>query len=148
VNYDNSLVVTITVTCNLWAPSSCDHLFTCSAIYLPPQRTPSAGFAKLMFVVHFLRCLLLQRKYPLLTWFSVYSKIRSTGTYAEVTYDDQAKRFSYFLLTPPGGVGENGEESAQLGFTISYSSYQWKCTQLQLFSLVNTSSTAWQLALH
>jgi len=26
VNYDNSLVVTITVTCNLWAPSSGDHL--------------------------------------------------------------------------------------------------------------------------
>jgi len=25
VNYDNSLVVTITVTCNLWAPSSGDH---------------------------------------------------------------------------------------------------------------------------
>jgi len=37
VNYDNSLVVTITVTCNLWAPSSGDHLFTCGAIYLPPQ---------------------------------------------------------------------------------------------------------------
>jgi len=27
VNYDNSLVVTITVTCCLWAPSSGDHLF-------------------------------------------------------------------------------------------------------------------------
>jgi len=25
VNYDDSLVVTITVTCNLWAPSSGDH---------------------------------------------------------------------------------------------------------------------------
>jgi len=37
VNYDNSLVVTITVTCNLWVPSSRDHLFTCGAIYLPPQ---------------------------------------------------------------------------------------------------------------
>jgi len=35
VNY-NSLVVTITVTCNLWAPSSGDHLFACGAIYLLP----------------------------------------------------------------------------------------------------------------
>jgi len=35
VDYTNSLVVTITVTCNLWAPSSGDHLFTCGAIYLP-----------------------------------------------------------------------------------------------------------------
>jgi len=30
-------VVTITVTCDLWAPSSGDHLFTCGAIYLPPH---------------------------------------------------------------------------------------------------------------
>jgi len=37
VNYDNSLVMTITVTCNLWAPSSGDHFFTCGAIHLPPQ---------------------------------------------------------------------------------------------------------------
>jgi len=39
VNYDNSLVVTITVTCDLWAPSSGDHLFSCGAIYLPPHNT-------------------------------------------------------------------------------------------------------------
>jgi len=39
VNYDNSLVVIITVTCILWAPSSGDHLFTCGAIYLPPHMT-------------------------------------------------------------------------------------------------------------
>jgi len=37
VNYDNSLMVTITVTYNLGAPSSGDHLFTCGAIYLPPH---------------------------------------------------------------------------------------------------------------
>jgi len=37
VSYDNSLVVSITVTCNSWAPSSGDHLFTCGAIYLLPQ---------------------------------------------------------------------------------------------------------------
>jgi len=37
VNYDNSLVVTITVTCYSWASSSGDHLFTCGAIYRPPQ---------------------------------------------------------------------------------------------------------------
>jgi len=37
VNYDNSLVVTITVTLCLWAPSSGDHLFTYAAIYRPPQ---------------------------------------------------------------------------------------------------------------
>jgi len=37
VNYDNSLVVTFTVTCYSWAPSSGDHLFTCGAIYRQPQ---------------------------------------------------------------------------------------------------------------
>jgi len=37
VNYDNSLVVTITVTCNLWAPFSGDNSLTCGAIYLPPH---------------------------------------------------------------------------------------------------------------
>jgi len=37
VNYDNLLVVTITVTCYSWAPSSGDHLFACGDIYLPPQ---------------------------------------------------------------------------------------------------------------
>jgi len=37
VNYDNSLVVTITVTCDSWTPSSDDHLFTCGAIYRPPH---------------------------------------------------------------------------------------------------------------
>jgi len=37
VNYDNSLVVTITVTCCIWAPSSGDHLFACGAISRPPH---------------------------------------------------------------------------------------------------------------
>jgi len=37
VNYDNSLVVTIKVTCCLWAPSSGDNFFTCGAIFWPPQ---------------------------------------------------------------------------------------------------------------
>jgi len=37
VKYDNSLVVTITVTCYSWASSSGDQLFTCGAIYLPPH---------------------------------------------------------------------------------------------------------------
>jgi len=37
VKYDNSLVVTVTVTRYLWAPSSRDHLFTCGAIYPLPQ---------------------------------------------------------------------------------------------------------------
>jgi len=41
VNYDNSLVVTITVTCYSWAPSSGDHSFTCGAIYRPPHETYS-----------------------------------------------------------------------------------------------------------
>jgi len=35
VNYDNSLVMTITVTCYSWAPSSADHLFTCGTIFWP-----------------------------------------------------------------------------------------------------------------
>jgi len=37
VNYDNSLVVTITVTFYSWTPSSGDHLFTCGAIFWPSQ---------------------------------------------------------------------------------------------------------------
>jgi len=37
VNYDNSFVVTITVTCYSWAPSSGDPLFTCGAIFWPPH---------------------------------------------------------------------------------------------------------------
>jgi len=37
MNYDNSLVVTITVTCYSWAPSSGDHLFTCGTICRPPH---------------------------------------------------------------------------------------------------------------
>jgi len=37
VNYDNSLVVTITETCYSWAPSNGDHLFACGAIYRPPH---------------------------------------------------------------------------------------------------------------
>jgi len=41
VNYDNSLVVTITATCYAWAPSSGDHLFTCGAIYRPPHLQPN-----------------------------------------------------------------------------------------------------------
>jgi len=36
VNYYNSLVVIITMTCNLCAPSSGDHLYTCGAISSPP----------------------------------------------------------------------------------------------------------------
>jgi len=39
VNYDKSLVVTITVTCYSWASSSGDHLFTWGAIYRPPHDT-------------------------------------------------------------------------------------------------------------
>jgi len=41
MNYDNSLVVTIIVTCYSWAPSSGDHVFTCGAIFWPPQHTVS-----------------------------------------------------------------------------------------------------------
>jgi len=37
VNYDNSLVVTITVTCYSWVPSSGVHLFSCVAISRPPH---------------------------------------------------------------------------------------------------------------
>jgi len=37
VNYDNSLVVTITVTFYSWPPSTGDLLFTCGAIYRPPH---------------------------------------------------------------------------------------------------------------
>jgi len=36
VNHDDSLVVTITVTCYSWAASSGDHLWTCGAIFWPP----------------------------------------------------------------------------------------------------------------
>jgi len=43
VNYDNSLVVTITMTCRLWVPSSDDHLFTCEAIFWPAHRVYRQG---------------------------------------------------------------------------------------------------------
>jgi len=39
VNFDLSLVVTITVTCYLQAPSTGDYLITCCAISRPPQWT-------------------------------------------------------------------------------------------------------------
>jgi len=45
VNYDNSLVVTITVTCDSWAPSSGDHSFTCGAIYRPPHSSYRVTFS-------------------------------------------------------------------------------------------------------
>jgi len=40
VNYDISLVVTITETCYSWAPSSDYHLFTCGVISRPPHHFP------------------------------------------------------------------------------------------------------------
>jgi len=43
VNYDNSLAVTITVTCYSWASSSGDHSFTCGAIYRPPHHKEDKG---------------------------------------------------------------------------------------------------------
>jgi len=46
VNYDHSLVVTITVTCYSWAPSSGDHLFTCGAISRSPQQAGSGQRAE------------------------------------------------------------------------------------------------------
>jgi len=38
VNYDNSLVVTVTVTCYLRAPSTGDKFITCGAMSKPPHR--------------------------------------------------------------------------------------------------------------
>jgi len=35
VNYENWVVVTITVICYLWAPSTDGHLLTCGAISRP-----------------------------------------------------------------------------------------------------------------
>jgi len=37
--YDNPLVVTITVACYLWAPTSGYYLFTCGATSRPPHQT-------------------------------------------------------------------------------------------------------------
>jgi len=37
MNYDLSFVVTVTVTCYSWSPSSGDYLFACGAIYPPPH---------------------------------------------------------------------------------------------------------------
>jgi len=39
VNYNNSLVVTITVTCYKKTPSSGELLFACGAISRPPQQS-------------------------------------------------------------------------------------------------------------
>ena len=38
MNYDHSFVVTVTVTCYSWAPSSGDHFFTCGTISRPPHK--------------------------------------------------------------------------------------------------------------
>jgi len=35
-------VVTITVTCYSWKPSSGDHLLTCGAIFWPPNLTTTS----------------------------------------------------------------------------------------------------------
>jgi len=53
VNYDNSLVVTITVTCYSWAPSSGDHLITGGAIFWPPHwwRETEIFFRRLISLV-------------------------------------------------------------------------------------------------
>jgi len=48
VNYDDSLVVTITVTCYSWAPSSGDHLFSCGAISRPPHWPVAGGWVQLI----------------------------------------------------------------------------------------------------
>jgi len=40
LNYGNSLMVTLTVTCYAWATSSGDHLFTCGAISRPSHHFP------------------------------------------------------------------------------------------------------------
>jgi len=40
--------VSITVTCNLWAPSSGYHLFTCGAIYLPSHKPVAVVSSKLL----------------------------------------------------------------------------------------------------
>jgi len=52
VNYDNSLVVTITVTRYLWAQSSGDHLCTCGAIFRPPQEDLIAWIGQVTRTIH------------------------------------------------------------------------------------------------
>jgi len=54
VNYDNSLVVTITVTCYSWAPSRGDHLFTCGAIYQPPQEASGETCVLIVLLLDFI----------------------------------------------------------------------------------------------
>jgi len=49
VNYAKSLVVTITVTRCLWAPSSGDHLFTCGDISRPLQKVEFCCFINFLF---------------------------------------------------------------------------------------------------
>jgi len=45
VNYDDSLVVTITVTCYLWAPFAGGHLFTCVHVVFGSQLRPCKSHA-------------------------------------------------------------------------------------------------------
>jgi len=75
VNYDNSLVVTITVTCNLWAPSSGDHSFAGGAIYQPPQR--SCSRSKWLDEVH---------RYMLQQWSSTVLKQRLCKSFRRYLY--------------------------------------------------------------
>jgi len=48
VNYDNSLVVTITATCYLWSPSTGGHFFACGAISRLPHK---CSFSNTHFLV-------------------------------------------------------------------------------------------------
>jgi len=63
VNYDNSLVVTITVTCYSWPPLSGDHLFTCGAIFWPPHTRFILSFSQKLTRVELLLVMHISEKY-------------------------------------------------------------------------------------
>jgi len=52
VKCNNSLVVTITVTCYSRVPSSGGHLFTCGAIFWPPHHFPLHQLEVLSLIIH------------------------------------------------------------------------------------------------
>jgi len=81
--------MTITVTCYSWAPSSGDHLFTCGAIFWPPQCLQTLG--QITFA----------HKFPLRTDFPTTASLRTVvrcfvnlNQLDDLTQNDSIKRLA------------------------------------------------------
>ena len=80
----STALVTITLTCYLWAPSTGDHLFTCGAFSRPPHHFPFHTFEALSLVI-----------YRLL--------MHSYFTSSSLTFKTTFNAYGLFLVTAIGG---------------------------------------------